>query len=1756
AREEAGSLVCSLNFRRSLFDDATAVRLLERFERLLSAAVSAPESRVGALPLLPAAERFQLLAAWNDTRDAAARRDACLHELILAQAERTPEAPAVRCGEEVLTYAGLERRSGRLARRLAGLGVGPEVRVGLFLEQSLEGIVGLLGILRAGGAYVPLDPAAPAERLASIVEDSGLTLVVSRGGAPPVPVPRVVSLDDDPLEEGGAAAAPASPSNLAYVLYTSGSTGRPKGVMVEHRSVVNYALAIVRKLGLRPGESFAQVQPLTVDSCVTAIFPPLLSGGSVHVVPRELALDAQALSEVLGRHRPDGLKIAPSHLSALRAAAPDGALLPRRWLVVGGEASQLAWLRGLRSEAPGCAVFNHYGPTEATVGMLMYEVDGRPGPGFSESAPVGRPLANCQAYLLDTGLEPAPLGALGTLHIGGDCVARGYLGRPDLTAERFIPDPHGAAPGGRLYDSGDLMRQTAEGDLVFAGRLDHQVKIRGLRIELGEVEAAVARHPGVREVVVRVWEEGPGRQGLAAYVVPRQPGVAPPPDTRELRRFLADKLPDAMTPSAVVPLAELPRTPHGKLDLKALPAVEPAREAEDAGGSLPRGAVEELLAGIWAGVLGRDRVAVGDDFFAVGGHSLLATQVVARVRSAFGVDLALRELFEAPTLEGFAARVEQALRSGAGLAAPPIVPVPRDRDLPLSFAQQRLWFLDQLDPGNPLYNIGIALRVRGPLDVRALVRSLEEIVRRHEVLRTVFRDPRDRSGAPAQVVMPPAPLELPRVDLSALDPARRAEAPLQLAAEQARRPFDLARGPLFRVLLARLGEGEHAVLFTLHHIVSDGWSMRNLVAELGALYPAFAAGEPSPLPALAVQYADFADWQRRWLDGEVLDAELAHWRERLAGSPPFLELPADRPRPLAQRFRGGLVPLAFPAHRELRAFARREGATLFMLILAGLQTLLSRYTGQKDLCVGTPIAGRNRRETEDLIGFFVNTLVLRADLSGGPAFRALLRQVRETALQAHAHQDLPFEKLLEHLAPPRNLSYSPLFQVMLDLHNLPRRRLELEGLVLEALEVDTATAKFDLTLTLSDREDGLSGVLEYDRDLFDGTTVARLGEHLNVLLEGALADPGLALADLPLLARSERWQALYEWNDTQRDYPRACCIQDLFERQASRTPDAVAVSFEGRTLSYRQLDARANRLAHWLLARGAAVDGLVAVLLERSLEMIVALVGILKAGGAYAPLEPGMPPARLRFLLDDVASPALLTQGALLPEIEAAGGFDGPVLLLDAAGLEGLSEASPGLPSHPDQLAYVNYTSGSTGRPKGVVVPHLGVTRLVRNTDYMEMGPEDVILQLSTYAWDAATWEIWGALLNGGRLVMIPRATVLDFRRLARVLVEERITALYLTTSLFNQFVEQEGGSLAGLGTLIIGGETASVPHFRRAVEMLPGTRIINEYGPTENTSYSSWQLVRETPEQGALPIGKPLANSTVYVLDRDFQPMPVGVPGELLLGGDGLARGYLGRPDLTAERFVPHPFAAGERLYRTGDLGAWRPDGTLDFLGRMDFQVKIRGHRIEPAEVEDAVKRHHRVEDAVVVAYEPIPQDRRLVAYVVPRAAAEGGLEIRELRTFLLETLPDYMVPSAFVLLPALPLSSTGKVDRRALPPPDGAQAAPAGYVAPRNAVEEVVAGMFQELLGVDRIGAEGSFFELGGHSLLATRLVAWVQDTFGLELPLRAVFETPTVEEVAAALLAAPETRHAVERTAELLLELSAAPEDDGPALPGSAS
>ena len=1231
--ETGSELAVALSYRTSLFDAATVTRWLGHFERALAVLAGVGEETdreelVWETQLLAAAELAQLVVEWNDTgRASAAAPEADLAGLFAAQAARTPDAPAVRCGERCLTYRQLGERSERLALRLRRLGVGPEVAVGLLAEPSVEAIVGLLGVLAAGGAYVPLDPGAPAERLAAMLEDARVAVVLTRGIAAGKPVPelagrrllpidleseppglaRPIGLESEPPQAPDGPRAPASrgrtdpsgarsrgqrgcrahPDNLAYVLYTSGSTGRPKGVAITHRSVVNYALGVGERLagvgggageGGGPEASFALVQPLTVDSSVTAIFPPLLTGGCLHVVPREVSLDARALAAMFARHPIDCLKIAPSHLAALCAGtAEEAALLPRRWLIVGGEPSQLAWLRRLADAAPDCSVFNHYGPTEATVGMLMYRVgSGRAaaaGAGFSAATPVGRPLADARAYLLDERMRPVPRGSLGRLYIGGACLARGYLGRPELTAEVFVPDPFSAEPGARLYDSGDLMRSTARGDLVFVGRRDQQVKIRGFRVELGEIEAAVARHPAVREAVVRTWEESPGRQALAAWVVAR--GGAPVPTPAELRQFLAAKLPEHMAPSAVVTLDALPRTPHGKLDAKALPAPSPATAADvadvadladGAEGAPPvvRTPVEELVAGIWAELLGREGAAGDDSFFDLGGHSLLATQLLSRLRSVFGVELALREVFEHPTLSGLATRVEAARRGGAEAAprrpAPPLVPVPREGRLPLSFAQQRLWFLAQLEPGSALYNVPIALALDGPLDVAALARSLDEIVRRHEVLRTRFPGV---EGQPAQQIDPWAPAALPVVDLGGLEPGPRRQEPMQaLARREARRPFDLAAEPPLRRMLLRLDEREHVLLVTMHHIACDAWSRAVFERELDRHRHSSA----SPLPELAVQYADYAAWQRGWLSGEILAAEVAHWRGRLAGAPPLLALPADRPRPPLPSHRGAVRRWSPPGPlvRQLAALARRAGATLFMALLAAFQAVLARWSGQEDVSVGTPIAGRNRLETEALIGCFVNTLVLRTGLAGDPCFAELLARVREAALDAYLHQDLPFEKLVDELAPERSLGHAPLFQVMFVLENVPRRERIPAGLQAGFLAAARGTAKFDLTLGLRERGGVLEGGVEYATDLLDGATVARLCGHLETLLAGAAAGATVPVGELPLLAAAELHQVAREIHAPRADLAREACLPGLFGGVPPDLPDLAALLLDRR----------------------------------------------------------------------------------------------------------------------------------------------------------------------------------------------------------------------------------------------------------------------------------------------------------------------------------------------------------------------------------------------------------------------------------------------------------------------------------------------------------------------------------------------------------------------------------------------------------------
>ncbi|MEW5930969.1 MAG: amino acid adenylation domain-containing protein [Gemmatimonadota bacterium] len=1307
--------------------------------------------------------------------------------------------------------------------------------------------------------------------------------------------------------------------------------------------------------------------------------------------------------------------------------------------------------------------------------------------------------------MLDPSGEPAPVGVPGELYIGGEQVARGYLDRPALTAEKFVPDPFGGEAGARLYRSGDRVRWLADGTVEFLGRIDTQVKLRGFRIEPGEVEAVLRSLEGVRDAVAVV--RGDVRR-LVAYVVPEE-GARP--EAARLREQLAGRLPEYMVPGAFVVLEQLPLNASGKVDRRALPAPEQDGGAEYVA---PRTAAEEVLAGIWAEVLGAARVGAHDDFFALGGHSLLATQVVSRTRQAFGVELPLRTLFEAPTVAGLAGRVEALRRAGLP-ALPPVVPVERGGALPLSFAQERIWFLARLEPESPFYNISLPLRLEGALEAGALERALGELVRRHEALRTVFPEV---GGAPVQRVYPPGGLVLPVADLSRLDGAAREAEASRLATAEGARPFDLARGPLLRCALLRLDGEDHVLCLTLHHVVSDGWSMQVLMREVGALYVAFERGEEARLPELPVQPADFAVWQRGQLQGELLERQLAYWRERLAGAPELLELPTDHARPAVQRYRGAHEPIALPPAllERLQALGRREGATLFMVLVGAFQLLLARYAGQEDVVVGTTLAGRTRRETEGLIGLFMNTLVLRTDLGGEPGFRELLGRVREATLGAYEHQDLPFERLVQELSPERSLSHAPLFQVLFELHNAGSGAGPMPGLRVRDVPVESGVAKYDLAVGLQGGPGGLLGGLTYSTDLFERATARRLVEHLGRVLEQVAADPGLRTWEVDLLGEAERRRVVEEWNRTAAEFPADRCIHQLFEAQAALTPDAPAVLFGEESLTYAELDRRANRLAHALRRRGVGPEVRVGICLERSPELMVALLGVLKAGGAYVPADPAHPAERIAYLLEDSGVRLLLTQERLLGRLPAPEGTEALALDALAGELERESAEAPASGVEAENLCYVIYTSGSTGRPKGVAMHHRGVVNYIAwgipayGADAGSGAPV-----FSSMAVDLTITNLL-PLFAGHPVRLLPEESPVE--ALADALRGKpgfgliKITPTHL--ALLSPLLSAEEAQGAAK-TLVIGADFLPAEATLFWQENAPGVRLMNEYGPTETVvGCSAYELPAGLHRAGAVPVGGPIQNLTFYVLDAHLEPVPEGVPGELYIGGVGVARGYLGRAELSAEKFVPDPFAGGgARMYRTGDQARWVGSGNLTILGRRDNQVKIRGFRVELGEVEATLRRVEGVRGCLAVVREDAPGDRRLVAYVV---ADPEAMDPEALREHLRRSVPEYMVPSAFVRLDSLPQTTTGKFDPRSLPAPQYAASADR-YVAPRTPAEEVLAAAWAEVLGLERVGVEESFFDLGGHSLLATRVVSRVREVFGVELPLRALFEAPTVAALA---------------------------------------
>ncbi|ANW59333.1 non-ribosomal peptide synthetase [Burkholderia pseudomallei] len=1744
--------------------------------RLVDALERDPHGALRQLDILPEVEREEVVRRWNAGEKARPSR-LCLHELFERQAARAPDAIAVIQDERALTYAELNRCANRLAHYLRARGVRGGDRVALYARRSPELLIGMLATLKAGGAYVPLDPGYPAERLTHMLLDSAPVVVLRDAAASNDVLVRLnagtpildLHADDERwsaqpsgnLKLCGSHEPDVGARRLAYVIYTSGSTGAPKGVMVEHASVVNQIGALTEYLELDASDRVLQFSNIAFDASVEEIFATLSCGATLVLRTDRWLADAETFWALCGAQRISIVDLPAQFFGQLalsgRRAVPTGV----RCVVIGGEAVGASALDAwFAEEGRRPRLFNTYGPTETTVSVTVHEVRGR----HDDANVIGRPIANTRVYVLDAWLRPAPIGVAGELYIGGVQVARGYLNRPELTRERFIDDPFVA--GGRLYRTGDLARWRTDGRLEYLGRNDFQVKIRGFRIELGEIEAQLAKVAGVREVVVLARDSASEvRDSATEHATPN--ALSPSPETSTataaatatatapekrlvayykgdadvaaLRAQAAQHLPSYMVPSAYVRLDAWPLTPNGKLDRRALPA--PADDAyARAEYEAPQGAKEEALAAIWRELLHVERVSRHDNFFELGGHSLLAVQLVSRLRQALSVEVALGTVFDAPVLSALASRLDD----NTAAVLPPIPLAPRDGRIALSLAQQRLWFLTQLEGVSEAYHMSGAVRLDGPLNREVLQRALNRIVMRHEALRTCFAR---EEGEPIQVIRPHADLTVSYHDLREAEQSEQRAKDLSQAHASA--PFDLSRDLPVRVLLLQLADEAHVVQVVMHHIASDGWSVGVFLQELSALYGSFIAEQGDPLAPLPLQYADYAAWQRRWLASGQLEKQGAFWQTNLSGAPTLLELPTDRPRPPKQSHAGASVEVKLGAalSERVKRLSQRHGVTPYMTLLSSWAAVLSRLSGQEEVVIGSPVAGRNRTEVEALIGFFVNTLALRLDLSSEPTVGELLKRTKAQVLSAQAHQDLPFDQVVERVKPPRSTAHPPLFQVMFVWQNMPAGELTIPGLTIRAVETPLQTAQFELTLSLQEAGDDIVGHLNYASALFDESTVRRYVTYWCRLLEGMTAgSANVSVARLPLLDEAERKQVVYAWNATERDYPIEQCIHQLFEAQVDRKPEAIALTFDGRRLSYAELNARANRLAHYLQARGVGPDRLVALCAERGIEMVVGLLAILKAGGAYVPLDPAYASDRLRGIVED-SQPALVLADAV--GRAALGELDGALPVIDpetdALRWREMPATNPEVASqHVHHLAYVIYTSGSTGRPKGVMVEHAQVVRLFGATQaWFGFDERDVWTLFHSYGFDFSVWEMWGALLHGGRLVIVPTEVTRTPSAFFALLCAEGVTVLNQTPSAFQALMsaQEEREEAAGnieranvvahrLRYVIFGGE-ALEPRTLASWYARHGerTQLVNMYGITETTVHVTYYALRaeDAMRLGASPIGVRIPDLQLYVLDDRREPVPMGVTGELYVGGAGVARGYLNRPELTRERFIDDPFVAGGRLYRTGDLARWRTDGSLEYLGRNDFQVKIRGFRIELGEIEAQLAKVAGVREVVVLARDSAADtdqnadpnasatanssEKRLVAYYT------GDADVVALRAQAAQHLPSYMVPSAYVRLDAWPLTPNGKLDRRALPAPADGAYARAEYEAPQGAKEEALAAIWRELLHVERVSRHDNFFELGGHSLLAIGVIERMRRE-GLHTDVRSIFNAQTLSDLAA--------------------------------------
>ncbi|WP_420891933.1 amino acid adenylation domain-containing protein [Mycolicibacterium nivoides] len=1679
-----------VEFRTDVFDAAGIETLIDRLVRVLVAMVADPDGLLSSVDVLDAADRARLDEVGHRGVLGGSVVESSIPALFAAQVAQAPDAVAVCFDRRSMSYRELDEASNRLARLLVSEGAGPGRSVGLLTGRSLDAIVAILGVLKSGAAYLPIDPAVPDARVEFMIADAEPVAVIAtaelaerlRGRGVPV-----VEIDDDPridAQPGTPLVVGPAADDLAHIIYTSGTTGVPKGVAVTHQNVTRLFDGMDVGIEMGPQQVWAQCSSLAFDYSVWEIWGALLHGGRLVVVPEQVTRSPEDLHALLVSEHVTVLSQTPSSVGMLAAEGLESAALM--------VAAEPCPAEVVDHWAPGRVMINGYGPTETTV----YATISAPLVPGSNSVPIGVPVPGAALFVLDRWLRPVPPGVVGELYVAGRGVSAGYLGRAGLTGSRFVPCPF-VAPGARMYRTGDLVSWGADGQLRYAGRADEQVKIRGYRIELGEVQTALADLDGVRQAVVITREDHPGDKRLVGYIT----GTA---DPAEVRAALAERLPAYMVPAAVVVLDALPLTVNGKLDKRALPVPEYIDVDRYRAPTTP---TEEILAGIYAQVLGLERVGIDDSFFDLGGDSLSAMRLIAAVNAGLDADVGVRTLFDAPTIANLAPHI----KAGSG-GRQRLTPQQRPAVIPLSYAQQRLWFLEQLQGPSAIYNMAVALRLVGDLDADALGQSLADVVDRHESLRTMFGAV---DGIPQQVVVPAGQAELgwQIVDATGWSADRLKEA----AGAVAQHPFDLTHEIPLRAALFRIADDEHLLVAVVHHIAADGWSITPLVADLGSAYASRCAGQAPQWTPLPVQYADYTLWQQGWLGSEsdpdsVIATQLAYWEQALAGLPERLELPTDRPYPPVADYQGSSVAIDWPAElqQQVARVAREHNATSFMVVQAALATLLAQLSASSDVAVGIATAGRSDPALDELVGFFVNTLVLRLDLVGDPTVSDLLGQVRQRGLAAFDHQDVPFEVLVERLNPARSLTHHPLVQVMVSWQNFAADQassLTLGNVQATPLDAESRTARMDLVFSLAEQFSdagapaGIGGVVEFRTDVFDAASVHRLVERLQRVLVAMTADTAQRLSSVDVLDAADRARLDEVGHRGVLGRPVVeSSIPALFAAQVERAPGSEAVSFEGRTLSYRELDEASNRLAHMLIDRGARPGECVALLLERSAQSIVAILGVLKSGAAYLPIDPVVPDARIEFMLTDARPVAAVTTGGLAERLD---GRDVPVVEVDDPRIDVQSATALPVPA-PEDIAHIIYTSGTTGVPKGVAVTHQNVTRLFDGLDVgVAMGPRQVWAACSSLAFDYSVWEIWGALLFGGRLVVVPEQTTRSPRDLEALVVAERVTVLSQTPSAVGMLSPEK---LASVSALMVAAEACPSDVVDR---WAPGRVMINGYGPTETTVYAtiSAPLVAGA---STVPIGVPVPGAALFVLDRLLRPVPPGVVGELYVAGRGVSAGYLGRAGLTGSRFVPCPFGApGARMYRTGDLVSWGADGQLRYAGRADEQVKIRGYRIELGEVQTALADLDGVRQAVVIAREDRPGDKRLVGYVT------GTADPSVIRAQLSQRLPSYMVPAAVVVIDALPLTVNGKLDKRALPAPE--YAGTDHYRAPTTATEEILAGIYAQVLGLERVGVDDSFFDLGGDSLSAMRLLAAVNSHLDVDLAVRTLFDAPTIAQLA---------------------------------------